>query len=68
MMVVGLAKGSPVAFTGRHCRARAVEFFGAGDGNRTRDLELGVLLLLPLSYARLRISRVSAEPRAPIRR
>jgi hypothetical protein len=37
MMVVGFAKGSLVAFTGRHCRTRAVEFFGAGDGNRTRD-------------------------------
>ncbi len=26
---------------------------GAGDGNRTRDLELGKLLLYQLSYARL---------------
>jgi len=56
MMVVGFAKGSPVAFTGRHCRTRAVQFFGAGDGNRTRDLELGMLLAVATELRPPRIS------------
>lgn len=60
MMVVGFAKGSPVAFTGRHCRTRTVEFFGAGDENRTRDSELAMLLALATE---LRPPRISNESR-----
>ena len=52
------------------CRAKHEMGFGAGDGSRTRDIQLGRLTLYRLSYSRsvafvVRLSLVKATILAP---
>ncbi len=58
---VPLGRGFADVWSTHRLTPRAVIFkiFGAGDGIRTRDIDLGKVALYQLSYSRLRVENVT---------